>query len=239
MLGGARLSARRPVSPLRMIASLGVVAAVVLSAAVYIERTVSGPAAQPSASPGARPSPIAAGPRCAGLKFGPNLVPVANSAGKRKYDAPPPTVINPARLYLATLTTSQGTITLCLDPNLAPNTVNNFVFLARNGFYDGLTFHRVEPGFVIQGGDPQGNGQGGPGYSFPDEPVRSEYVAGCVAMANAGPNTNGSQFFICTADDSSLPKQYNLFGYVQSGMDVVTKIKVGDVIRTATVQEEQ
>ena len=222
----------------QVIASLAVVTVIVLAASIYIQRTVNGPGSNPS--PPARLSPIAAGSTCGNLKFGPVLTPLPNSAGQRKYDAAPPPIINPAHHYLATLTTSQGTIMLCLDPNLAPNTVNNFVFLTRNRFYDGLTFHRVEPEFVIQGGDPDGNGRGGPGYSFADEPVRSEYISGCVAMANSGPNTNGSQFFICTADDSAkLEKKYNLFGYVQSGMDVVLKIKVGDVIKTATVQEEQ
>ena len=135
--------------------------------------------------------------------------------------------------------TAKGDITLCLDPKLAPNTVNNFVFLARNQFYNGLKFHRVEASFVIQGGDPKGDGTGGPGYKFNDEPVSGEYTAGAVAMANSGPNTNGSQFFICTVDDSKkLQKLYNLFGYVQTGMDVVLKIAVGDVMTSVTVQEE-
>ena len=103
-----------------------------------------------------------------------------------------------------------------LDPQLAPNTVNNFVGLARQGFYDGLTFHRVVPEFVIQGGDPEGSGRGGPGYKFADEPVQGEYTLGAVAMANAGPDTNGSQFFICIDDCTrKLTKNYNLFGYVR------------------------
>jgi cyclophilin family peptidyl-prolyl cis-trans isomerase len=134
-------------------------------------------------------------------------------------------------------------MTLCLDPALAPVTVNNFVFLARNQFYDGLKFHRVEAGFVIQGGDPKGDSTGGPGYQFADEPVRSQYIKGCVAMANSGPNTNGSQFFICTADDQQVltqtpQKTYNLFGFVQTGMDVALKIQVGDVMTKVTVQEQ-
>ena len=147
--------------------------------------------------------------------------------------------INTAHKYLVTMQTSKGTITLSLDPKLAPKTVNNFVFLVRDHFYDGLKFHRVEPGFVIQGGDPQGTGSGGPGYQFADEPVLGEYTAGAVAMANSGPNTNGSQFFICTVDDSKkLAKSYNLFGQVQSGMDVVLKIAQGDTMTSVTVQEE-
>jgi len=147
--------------------------------------------------------------------------------------------INTGHHFLATIKTAKGTITLCLDPTLAPNTVNNFVFLARNEFYDGLKFHRVESNFVIQGGDPLGTGSGGPGYKFNDEPVKGEYTAGAVAMANSGANTNGSQFFVCTVDDSKkLAKSYNLFGYVQTGMDVVLKIAVGDVMTSVTVQEQ-
>ncbi len=224
-----------------MIATLAVVGVAILAGAVYVGRTAGGgPGSPPSPSPNptSPPGPIAAGPTCGSLKFGPLLVPLPESAGKKKFDAPPPMIINPAHHYLATLTTSQGPITLCLDPALAPQSVNNFVFLARNGFYDGLTWHRVVEGFVIQGGDPQGTGQGGPGYTFSDEPVRSDYIKGCVAMANSGPNTNGSQFFICTADDSSLPKQYNLFGYVQTGLDVALKVVKGDLIKMASVQEE-
>jgi cyclophilin family peptidyl-prolyl cis-trans isomerase len=186
-------------------------------------------------------SPIAAGPTCGNLKFGANLAPIGSDAGKHSYPSPPPQVIDDTKKYLVTVVVAKrGTFTMCLDPQLAPNTVNNFVFLARNQFYNGLKFHRVEANFVIQGGDPQGTGQGGPGYQFPDEPVRSEYIAGAVAMANSGPNTNGSQFFVCTVDDrSKLQKLYNLFGFVQSGMDVVTKVQVGDVMTTVTVQEQQ
>src|SRR5579872_6387139 len=139
-------------------------------------------------------------------------------------------VIDPAKRYTATITTDRGDIVIALDPARAPKSVNNFVFLARDGFYDGLTFHRVVDEFVVQGGCPEGSGRGGPGYKFEDEPVQGEYVAGAVAMANAGPNTNGSQFFICTVDDSQkLTKNYNLFGHVTNGMDVVTAIKQGDV----------
>ena len=111
--------------------------------------------------------------------------------------------INQDATYRVTLGTSKGEIVMELDPKLAPITVNNFVNLARDGYYTGLTFHRVVPDFVIQGGCPEGTGTGGPGYRFDDEPVTGEYVLGAVAMANAGPNTNGSQFFICI-DDLSL-----------------------------------
>jgi peptidyl-prolyl cis-trans isomerase B (cyclophilin B) len=145
-------------------------------------------------------------------------------------------VIDPAQKYRATISTDKGDIVIDLDPSRAPRTVNNFAFLAGEGFYDGLTFHRVVDDFVIQGGCPEGSGRGNPGYRFDDEPVVGEYVPGAVAMANSGPNTNGSQFFICTVDDTrKLGKQYNLFGQVVDGMDVVLGIRQGDVMRKVTV----
>lgn len=137
----------------------------------------------------------------------------------------------------AVISTNKGDIIFTLYADKAPKTVSNFVYLAEKGYYDGLTFHRVEPGFVIQGGDPNGNGTGGPGYQFPDEPVQDNYLAGTVAMANSGPNTNGSQFFICLDNQSSLPKQYNLFGQVTSKMDVVKQIQVGDKINKITIND--
>jgi peptidyl-prolyl cis-trans isomerase B (cyclophilin B) len=147
-------------------------------------------------------------------------------------------VIDPDRRYQATITTDRGDIVIDLDPSRAPASVNNFVFLAREGFYDGLTFHRVVDDFVIQGGCPEGSGRGNPGYRFNDEPVIGDYEAGAVAMANSGPNTNGSQFFICTVDDrQKLARSYNLFGKVVSGMDVVTSVRQGDVMRSVKVTE--
>src|ERR671910_2495442 len=147
--------------------------------------------------------------------------------------------INDDALYEATISTDRGDIVLELDPKLAPTTVNNFVALARQGFYDGTTFHRVVPGFVIQGGDPEGSGRGGPGYKFADEPVKGEYTFGAVAMANAGPDTNGSQFFICIDDCTrKLDKAYNLFGYVTAGAEVTQTISQGDVMRSVTVVEK-
>ena len=141
-------------------------------------------------------------------------------------------------IYQVAIDTDRGTITMELDPQLAPNSVNHFVALARNGFYDGLTFHRVVPDFVIQGGDPEGSGRGGPGYKWNDEPVKGEYSLGAVAMANAGPNTNGSQFFICIDDcQRKLSKDYNLFGYVIDGVDVAQSIKQGDVMKSVIVTE--
>jgi cyclophilin family peptidyl-prolyl cis-trans isomerase len=138
--------------------------------------------------------------------------------------------IDPAKSYTATMVTNKGTMTIALDPVAAPNTVNNFVVLARYHYYDGVTFHRIIPGFVIQGGDPQGTGTGGPGYKFADElPKPGRYEMGSLAMANAGPNTNGSQFFIISGPSGmGLPPQYSLFGKVVSGIDVVLELdKVG------------
>ena len=135
--------------------------------------------------------------------------------------------IDPDRRYTATMETSLGTITIALDPINAPATVNNFVTLARYHYYDGVVFHRVIKGFMCQGGDPQGTGRGGPGYTFADElPRPGRYEVGSVAMANAGPNTNGSQFFIVSGPSGvGLPPQYSLFGKVVKGLDVVSAIE--------------
>jgi peptidyl-prolyl cis-trans isomerase B (cyclophilin B) len=151
---------------------------------------------------------------------------------------PPAYEIDDNAIYRATIHTDRGTIVMELDPQMAPTTVNNFVSLARGGYYDGLTFHRVVPEFVIQGGDPDGTGSGGPGYRFADEPVRGEYTLGAVAMANAGPDTNGSQFFVCIDDCTrKLKKAYNLFGYVVDGIDVAQETQVGDTMQSVTIEE--
>ncbi len=151
---------------------------------------------------------------------------------------PPEHEIKDDALYRTTVTTNRGKIVMDLDPQLAPESVNNFVALARRGYYDGLTFHRVVPEFVIQGGCPEGTGTGGPGYKFADEPVQGEYTVGAVAMANAGPNTNGSQFFVCIDDCTrKLSKDYNLFGYVVEGLDVAQATQVGDVMQSVAVEE--
>ncbi len=131
--------------------------------------------------------------------------------------------------------TTKGEIVFELFDKEAPKTVSNFVYLTKGGFYDGLTFHRVVPGFVIQGGDPNGTGTGGPGYRFEDEPVKRAYDRGIVAMANAGPNTNGSQFFIML-QDTPLDPLYTVFGKVTKGMDVVDQIRVGDVMSSVIVE---
>jgi cyclophilin family peptidyl-prolyl cis-trans isomerase len=145
-----------------------------------------------------------------------------------QWSSPPPMTIDRNKQYTATIKTNYGDIVLQFFPKDAPITVNNFVFLAGQGFYNGVKFHRVVKGFVIQGGDPTGTGTGGPGYRFADEKITKDYIAGTLAMANAGTDTNGSQFFVTLVDLSgSLPKKYTIFGQVTSGFDVVQKI--GDV----------
>lgn len=154
--------------------------------------------------------------------------PGSTAAKNNKYKSAPPMTIDPSKNYLATLHTSKGDIKIQLYAKDAPKTVNNFVFLAKDKFYDGIRFHRVIKTFMIQTGDPLGNGTGGPGYTFEDElPPKHPYEPGVVAMANAGPNTNGSQFFIGSGDDvRGLAKHpdYTVFGKVIEGMDVVQAI---------------
>ena len=149
----------------------------------------------------------------------------------------PPTVIDPARTYAATVRSSRGDFSLRLDPKAAPVTVNNFVYLSQNHFYEGLTFHRVVPGFVVQGGDPDGNGTGGPGYKLPDETNPAPWVKGSLGMASSAAGVNGSQFFVLLGDAPSLSRSgvYNHFGAVTSGADVVAAIQIGDTIRTIDV----
>jgi cyclophilin family peptidyl-prolyl cis-trans isomerase len=147
-------------------------------------------------------------------------------AERRSWANPPEMEIDPGRRYMATIQTSMGTVTAELFGAKAPVTVNNFVFLARQGFYDGLSFHRVIPDFVIQGGCPKGTGQGDAGYELDDELDNDlSYELGTLAMANAGPNTNGSQFFIVSGrKGEALPKNYSIFGRVTEGIDVVQAI---------------
>ena len=145
----------------------------------------------------------------------------------QQYPAPPAMTIDPGKRYTATIETTRGAIVCELFAADAPTTVNNFVFLAREGFYDGTTFHRVIANFMIQGGDPTGRGTGGPGYKFRDETVGNphKHGVGSLSMANAGPNTNGSQFFICTVKTSWLDGRHVVFGKVLSGLDVVYKVE--------------
>src|SRR6476646_3094431 len=146
-----------------------------------------------------------------------------SSPQTRQFNEPPELGIDPSKRYSATMETSLGTIVIALDPIAAPKTGNNFVFLVRYHYYDGIIFHRVIKGFVAQGGDPTGTGRGGPGYRFEDElPKAGQYEIGSLAMANAGPNTNGSQFFIVTGRSGvQLSPSYSLFGKVVSGLDVI------------------
>jgi cyclophilin family peptidyl-prolyl cis-trans isomerase len=155
-----------------------------------------------------------------------SIVVAAEEGGKKSYDKAPEMKIDPAKTYTATITTSKGKIVIDLLPKEAPKTVNNFVFLAREKFYNGTIFHRVIPGFMIQGGDPTGTGRGGPGYQFENENKDSQrkFEAGTVAMANAGPDTNGSQFFIDDAPNGLDPAKYTIFGQVKEGLDIVKAI---------------
>ena len=154
--------------------------------------------------------------------------PADGSAEKtQKFDGPPPMCIDPAKRYSALMETSKGSITFALDAAAAPKTVNSFVFLARYHYFDGIVFHRIIPGFVVQGGDPTGTGTGGPGYRFEDElPKPGRYEIGSLAMANAGPNTNGSQFFIVSGPSGTqLPPNYALFGKAVNGLDVIAALE--------------
>jgi cyclophilin family peptidyl-prolyl cis-trans isomerase len=154
--------------------------------------------------------------------------PTDGSAPKtQKFSDKPEMGIDPTKRYTATMDTSMGTMVIALDPIKAPKTVNNFVFLALNHYYEGVICHRIIKDFVIQGGDPTGTGSGGPGYRFEDElPKPGQYELGSLAMANSGPNTNGSQFFIISGPSGmQLPPQYSLFGKVVKGLEVVAEMQ--------------
>lgn len=156
-----------------------------------------------------------------------------------QWETPPDMAIDTASRYRAHLETNRGKIVLELYPEHAPKTVNNFVFLAREGFYDGVSFHRVIEDFVVQGGDPTGSGMGGPGYSFEDETAGNplKHETGMISMANAGPNTNGSQFFITHSPQPHLDGRHTVFGRVVEGMETVNEIEAGDVMQTVTIDE--
>jgi len=157
----------------------------------------------------------------------------------KKYSAPPPISIDANKNYSAAFNTSRGEITCELFAKDAPETVNNFIFLAREKFYDGTVFHRVIPNFMIQGGDPTGTGRGGPGYQFADEfkGSRHKHGVGSLSMANAGPDTNGSQFFITHVATNWLDGKHTVFGKVLSGQDVVDAIQQGDELTSVTIRE--
>jgi cyclophilin family peptidyl-prolyl cis-trans isomerase len=183
----------------------------------------------------------------------PTPAPPADGSAERKtkFSEPFELVVDPAKQYQATISTNHGDMVAFLYPERAPQTVNNFVNLARHHYYDGLIFHRVISGFMIQGGCPEGSGRGGPGYRFADElPKRGQYEIGSLAMANAGPNTNGSQFFVVSgASGVGLPPDYSLVGKLISGLDVLSAIEQvptgsGDkpkddvIINSVTISEE-
>ncbi len=157
----------------------------------------------------------------------------------KQYSSPPPMTIDTQKKYTATLVTSRGEIVCELFAKDAPKTVNNFVFLAKENFYDGTTFHRVIADFMVQGGDPTGTGRGGPGYRFEDELKGNpnKHQVGTLSMANAGPNTNGSQFFITHVVTNWLDGKHTVFGKVLKGQDVVNAIKQGDPLISVTIAE--
>ncbi|MFC1951469.1 peptidylprolyl isomerase [Chloroflexota bacterium] len=161
----------------------------------------------------------------------------APKAKPKTYSEPPPMVIDTSKQYTATIETGKGFLVLELFAKDVPKTVNNFVFLAREGFYDSTTFHRVIPNFMAQGGDPTGTGRGNPGYSFEDEFTERTHVAGTLSMANSGPNTNGSQFFITYTPQHGLDGKHSVFGQLIEGMEVLKKITNGDTIRRIVIKE--
>ncbi len=159
---------------------------------------------------------------------------------QKSYPAPPPMSIDVTKSYTATFDTAKGKIVVELYPKNAPNTVSNFVFLANDGFYNGTTFHRVIKDFMVQGGDPEGSGRGGPGYRFADEFAGNEWLrhkVGSLAMANAGPNTNGSQFYITHIKTDWLDGKHTVFGQVLEGQSVVDSIAGGDTLNSVTITE--
>ncbi|HEV3231430.1 MAG TPA: peptidylprolyl isomerase [Candidatus Dormibacteraeota bacterium] len=234
-------------SPQRSPVLLGIIVLVfagLLGAGAYGLNLAVNPA--PKASPSAvalRPSPTSTLPLVTAQNLPCPAAPASHTAvagAPHSFSAAPAMGLDKTRGYCAYMSTAKGLITIRLFADTAPLTVNSFVFLAKQGFYDGLTFHRVCPNAadsscggalaIAQGGDPKGDGTGGPGYQFADEAVRGTYTPGTIAMANSGPNTNGSQFFINTGDNSSLPRSYNLFGTITAGLDVAKALAKGDRI---------
>ena len=196
--------------------TIAVLAAVIISIALACESEEPTPTVAPPAAT-ATPAPTSTADL---TNANQTNEPIQGETMPKQYSAPPPMTIDPSAKITATMHTSAGDIVFELFASEAPNTVNNFVFLAREGYYDGVIFHRIIKGFMVQSGDPEGTGMGGPGYSFADEPVTRDYVPGTLAMANAGPNTNGSQFFIMH-QEAGLPKNYTIFGIATEGLDVV------------------
>ena len=161
-----------------------------------------------------------------------------STSSYKQYENPPSVNIFSNRKYTAIMETSKGTIELELFARDVPRTVNNFVFLAREGYYDNTIFHRVIADFMAQGGDPTGTGTGGPGYQFDDEFTSHTHIAGTLSMANSGPDTNGSQFFICFTPQPHLNGRHTVFGQVIEGMDILNQIVQGDKLISVTIKEE-
>ncbi len=217
--------------------ALGALAAVLTIAACGGNPSTAAP---PTQAPAPKPqSNLPPAPTPAPTAVG-KTVATAPAKPATKYTAPPPMTIDTSKVYVATIETDRGNIVAELYPADAPQHVNNFVFLAKEGFYNGLTFHRVEPGFVIQGGDPLGNGQGGPGYNIPAE-IKRKHPEGALAAARLGDQVNpkressGSQFYITLAATPNLDGAYTSYGQVVQGMDVVKKIQRGDKINKVTI----
>ncbi len=175
---------------------------------------------------------------CGGQEPEPEPEPEPAPTPKPKtYSAPPPMLIDTSKHYIAIIETEKGNLVLELFASDVPITVNNFVFLAGEGFYDGTTFHRVIAGFMAQGGDPTGTGTGGPGYKFADEFTEHTHVAGALSMANSGPNTNGCQFFITYTPQHQLNGKHSVFGQLIEGMDVLQEIRQGDTLTRIVIEE--
>jgi cyclophilin family peptidyl-prolyl cis-trans isomerase len=232
-----------------MLASGALLVGILIAAIIFINRAnlptaastspTASASASASATASATPSTIPFAD-CTTATFGTPLAPSGEPADPHVYTAAPAMQIDTTKLFEATVTTARGKIVMCLQPNLAPVAVNNFVVLARNHFFDGLKFHRVVASFVVQAGDPKGDGSGGPGYTIAEEPVHQQYVLGSIAMAKtSAPHTTGSQFFICIADDSTkLQPLYSLFGKVASGLSVALATQQGDVMQSVTVTQQ-
>ena len=224
----------------------GALALLTVLSILFLSACASAPAPTPTTvsiptAPAAPTIPVAgtSAPSSAGTGSAAKLAPQQRS---NMYKSAPPMTIDVNKTYIATIKTAKGDIIAELYPKDAPQTVNNFVFLARDGFYNNLTFHRVVPGFVIQGGDPLGTGTGGPGYNIPPE-IKAKHTLGALAMARtSGPAattpSSGSQFYITLAPQPGLDGQYTVFGQVTQGMDVVQQIAIGDVIQSITIEEK-
>jgi cyclophilin family peptidyl-prolyl cis-trans isomerase len=223
----ARIAAEKRSRRLKSFRNVGIIVALFV-VMVLIVNWVQGGDDKKSASTSSTTTPASTTPTTNALQA--KCTTTVPKAGKKQsYKSAPPMTVDVNKTYVATMDTSCGSFDITLDPKVAPQTVNSFVFLAKNGFYDGLKFHRVVPDFVVQGGDPDGTGQGGPGYKLPDEPPKNGYKAGSVAMANSGAGTTGSQFFLVLSENGAKglggpPYKYSDLGTITKGMDVVTTL---------------